>query len=93
MRRACLALMTMVLAVCAETFFTGIFTCYPVEKFWDDTIPGHCVNKPALWFANAAINIFTDLWLIILPIFILKKLVLPRREKISLVLILGLGGL
>ena len=30
---------------------------------------------------------------IVLPIFILRKLILPRREKISLCIILGLGGL
>jgi hypothetical protein len=64
-----------------------------VPKFWDDRIPGGCVNKPALWYANAAINIIQDIWLIALPVFILRKLALPRREKISLIFILGLGGL
>lgn len=92
-RVACRAFIVFAIVICVETFFAGIFSCYPVAKFWDDRIPGRCVNKPALWYANAAINIFQDLSLIILPIFVLGKLVLPRREKICLILILGLGGL
>lgn len=76
-----------------QTLLTGIWTCSPVPKFWDDRIPGTCVNKPALWFANAGINICTDIWLIILPVFILKSMILRWREKVSLILILGLGGL
>ncbi|KAF2184948.1 hypothetical protein K469DRAFT_577795 [Zopfia rhizophila CBS 207.26] len=91
-RLSCWALMALTVANSIQTFLTGIWTCNPVPKFWDDRIPGTCVNKPALWYANAAINICQDIWLIVLPIFILKKLVLPRREKVSLVLILGLGG-
>lgn len=92
-RKSCKILMYITLFNCFQTFITGIFSCYPVAKFWDDRIPGGCVNKPALWYANAAINICQDIWLITLPIFILRKLQMPRREKISLILILGLGGL
>lgn len=92
-RKGCWALMWFTIANSVQTFVTGIFSCFPVAKFWDDRIPGGCVNKPGLWYANAAINICQDIWLIVLPIFILRKLSLPKREKISLVLILGLGGL
>jgi hypothetical protein len=92
-KKVCRALIFFALLNCIQTLFTGIFSCYPVAKFWDDRIPGGCVNKPALWYANAAINIFQDISLIVLPIFVLRKLVLPRREKICLILILGLGGL
>jgi hypothetical protein len=92
-RDGCRVLLYVTVLNCSQTFITGIFSCYPVAKFWDDRIPGGCVNKPGLWYANAGINILQDIWLIVLPIFILRKLDLPRREKISLVLILGLGGL
>ncbi|KAH7131876.1 hypothetical protein B0J11DRAFT_565468 [Dendryphion nanum] len=91
-RTACRILMWITLLNCFQTWLTGILTCYPVAKFWDDRIPGGCVNKPALWYANAAINILQDVSLIILPIFILRKLIIPRKEKISLCIILGLGG-
>jgi len=92
-RIACKIFIALAVFNCFQTFFTGIFSCYPVAKFWDDRIPGGCVNKARLWYANAGINIFQDISLIVLPIFILRKLALPRREKISLIFILGLGGL
>ncbi|KAH7394676.1 hypothetical protein BKA66DRAFT_388751, partial [Pyrenochaeta sp. MPI-SDFR-AT-0127] len=92
-RTSCWVLLYITLFNWVQTFFTNIFSCYPVAKFWDDRIPGGCVNKPALWYANAAINISQDIALVVLPFFILRKLTLPRREKLSLMLILGLGGL
>jgi hypothetical protein len=92
-RKWCWILFWVTIANSFQTFITGIFSCYPVPKFWDDRSPGGCVNKPALWYSNAAINILQDIWLIVLPILILRKLALPRREKISLIFILGLGGL
>lgn len=91
-KKACRLLLWFIFLNCFATWITGIFTCYPVAKFWDDRIPGGCVNKPALWYANAAINILQDVVLILLPIFILRKLMMPRREKIGLCIILGLGG-
>ncbi|KAF2749358.1 hypothetical protein M011DRAFT_456842 [Sporormia fimetaria CBS 119925] len=90
--RWCWALFWITILHCIDSFVTGVLSCYPVPKFWDDRIPGGCVNKPALWYANAAINIIQDIWLVALPIFILRKLFMPRREKIVLMLILGLGG-
>jgi hypothetical protein len=26
-------------------FFLGVFSCIPVRRFWDSTVPGHCVNS------------------------------------------------
>ncbi|KAF2197097.1 hypothetical protein GQ43DRAFT_223315 [Delitschia confertaspora ATCC 74209] len=91
-RLACHILMAFILLNCTQTFLTAVFSCVPVPKFWDDRIVGTCVNKPALWFANAGINIVQDIWLIVLPFFILKKLILRTREKVVLMIILGLGG-
>ncbi|KAF2003479.1 hypothetical protein P154DRAFT_401435, partial [Amniculicola lignicola CBS 123094] len=88
----CWAFICLLLASCAQTFIAHIFTCYPVAKFWDDRIPGKCINKSALWYANAGINISQDLCLIVLPIFILRKLLMPTKQKYYLMLILGLGG-
>lgn len=49
-RKGCWVLMYITLFNCVQTFITGIFSCYPVAKFWDDRITGRCVNKPALWY-------------------------------------------
>jgi hypothetical protein len=65
----------------------------PVAKFWDARIPGKCINTAALYYANAAINIVQDVSLVVLPFFMLRSLIMPRKEKISLMVILGLGGM
>lgn len=63
-----------------------------MAKFWDPRDPGRCVNTAALYYANAAINIVQDISLVVLPFFILQQLLMPKREKVSLMIILGLGG-
>ncbi|OAG05522.1 uncharacterized protein CC84DRAFT_1067354, partial [Paraphaeosphaeria sporulosa] len=91
-RNACWVAMGVVVALCVEAFFANVFACSPVPKFWDDRIPGRCINKTAMYYANAAISVVTDVALVILPIFIIRKLQLRRREKYTLAFILGLGG-
>jgi hypothetical protein len=86
-------LMGCVVLYCLWSVFSAIFNCVPVAKFWDDRIAGKCINKPFLWFFNAAINIATDFTLVFLPFFLLRGLMIPKRQKYTLVAILGLGGL
>lgn len=93
MRLLCWAIFWFTAAVCIETLFAGIFQCLPVQKFWDPLVPGKCVNTAALYYANAALNIAQDIVLVILPFFILRGLIMPRKEKLTLMLILGLGGM
>jgi hypothetical protein len=77
-----------------ETFFTSTFSCWPVAFYWDPTVlGGKCINKTILGFTNAGITILTDVMILILPIFILKGLLLPMRQKIGVILVLSLGGL
>jgi hypothetical protein len=86
-------LMGCVILYCFWTVLSAIFNCVPIAKFWDDSIPGHCINKPFLWFFNAGINIAMDFTLVFLPFFLLRGLMLPKRQKYTLIAILGLGGL
>ncbi|CZR64790.1 uncharacterized protein PAC_14689 [Phialocephala subalpina] len=92
-RLACHLTMAFIIAYGIMTFFSGVFTCTPVSYFWDKSIQGgRCVNEPALWFANAGINIFQDVLLLTLPFFILKDLILGTRQKLCLSLVLSLGA-
>lgn len=92
-RRACYAVIALVTLYGIETFFTGLFTCFPIAKFWNASLPGHCVHEPQLWFANAGLNIFSDLLLLLLSAFILKASTLGLKQKLWLTIVLGLGGL
>ncbi|KAL3419624.1 hypothetical protein PVAG01_08122 [Phlyctema vagabunda] len=76
----------------AFIILTSMLTCIPVERFWDSTQPGHCMNRRPLWFAHAAFNVCTDFAIMLLPMPTLWALQLPRKQKVTLVTIFGIGG-
>jgi len=73
--------------------FVGTFQCVPVASFWNMQIPGKCINKTAWYYVAAVVSILQDILLVVLPFFILRRLAMPTREKVSLMVILGLGGI
>ena len=74
--------------------FAIIFACSPVNKLWDYRVTGgHCLNAKALAISHAALNIFTDLLILVIPIPIVWRLQLNVRTKIQVLSILGLGAL
>jgi hypothetical protein len=67
--------------------------CLPVAYFWDKAIPGgRCLPEQPVWFGNGALNIATDLMILILPMPTFSKLQLAKKQKIGLMLVLALGG-
>lgn len=71
-----------------------IFTCVPVRKYWDLTVKGgHCINRNSLTFANAGINIISDITLLAIPIVLLRGLQIPRRQKYILVGVFACGSI
>ncbi|KAF3171388.1 hypothetical protein TWF225_010567 [Orbilia oligospora] len=88
----CKVSITVVICYGIECFFTGIFTCVPIEAFWNVTLPGaKCLPKQELWYTNAAINITTDFFLALLPIPVLNTLKVGQRQRYILMGIFGLG--
>lgn len=52
-----------------------------------------CVNINAFYLANAAVNISTDFLTYTLPIKMITKLQMPKRQKIGLGVMMSLGFL
>lgn len=76
------------------TVIGSALICIPVPYFWDPTIRGgHCMNKLAFWFSNAALNICTDIMILAIPVPVLKDLQLPKKQKVGLMLIFSIGAL
>lgn len=67
------------------------FQCNPIKMAWTGTGPGKCVDINVFYLCNAALNIFTDLLTYSLPVRVIFKLQIPRKQKIALVFILCLG--
>ncbi|TGJ81684.1 hypothetical protein E0Z10_g7083 [Xylaria hypoxylon] len=86
-------MMVIVILTGVATAVAGVFQCNPIARAWDASIPGTCFNQPALFFANAALNIVEDLILYILPIQILWNMNLPLKQRIALIGIFVVGGL
>ncbi|KAI4754803.1 hypothetical protein E4T52_02282 [Aureobasidium sp. EXF-3400] len=71
--------------------FSTAFMCTPVAYFWDHSIGGHCLSRLGVWFANASLNIITDIVICLMPVPVLNKLRLPRKQKYALIAVFCLG--
>ncbi|KAK4231619.1 hypothetical protein QBC38DRAFT_440010 [Podospora fimiseda] len=92
MRNVYLAAIFIVGGWALSQVFVGIFTCTPVQGFWDKTIQGAtCIPNLPQWYINAAGNIITDLAVFVLPLPALWKLTLPNAQKYFLIGVFSLG--
>ena len=67
--------------------------CRPISKAWNKTLPGHCLDIGAVWYANSVLTIAADVAIIVLPMGQLWKLQLPRAQKLGLGVLFSLGAL
>ncbi|USW51811.1 hypothetical protein Slin15195_G051300 [Septoria linicola] len=91
-RRWCFTLMAVIVGWTLWAFFSALFACWPIQHFWNPAIPGACLNRLAVWFSNAAMNIVTDIATTVLPLPVLKSLNLPKRQRYILMAVFGMGG-
>ncbi|KAL1651842.1 hypothetical protein SLS61_005213 [Didymella pomorum] len=88
---ACWGLFAVVVGYTIWTVFGSIFACVPVQAFWTKE-KAHCIDQFAMWFTNAAINISTDFAIILLPMPVIRRLQLGKRQKSALIGIFAVGG-
>ncbi|KAL4955772.1 hypothetical protein BDW69DRAFT_204170 [Aspergillus filifer] len=74
------------------TVISAFLNCLPVASFWDSEVKGKCIPKAFLWFFNGGWNIATDLAILILPIPVLSRLRLPKRQRVGVILVFATGG-
>lgn len=73
---------------------SGFVFCIPVHAFWNlsnHVRRNHCLPEGTVWFLNGGIQIITDIVILFLPMPLLYKMSLPRRQKAGLILIFGVG--
>ncbi|KAI0879953.1 uncharacterized protein GGS22DRAFT_101847 [Annulohypoxylon maeteangense] len=68
-----------------------IFFCFPVEKAWNNSIPGHCSSPAPVSYLSGAWNAFVDIYVLILPIPLLWGLNMGPKRKIRLGAVFGIG--
>ncbi|KAK3694145.1 putative integral membrane protein [Podospora appendiculata] len=71
---------------------TSIFTCWPIPKYWRDSIPGGCIDRSVLHYFLAAFNILNDFMLLFFPMPFLKKLQVNSRVRAVLIAVFACGA-
>ncbi|RFU77377.1 cfem domain-containing [Trichoderma arundinaceum] len=81
------------------SFVVGsVVQCVPLRLTWEQlgnssSSQGHCINVNAFGWANAAVNVAVDLWLIGIPLFQLYKLDTNWRRKLSAAIMFLTGAI
>lgn len=80
----------------ASFIITAIFQCRPISYFWnkwDGFHEGTCANSNAIGWANAAMSIALDLWILAIPTWQLRELKMHWKKKIGVALMFCVGTL
>lgn len=73
-----------------------LLQCMPMDFFWDGwdgEHQGHCININAMGWANAAISIGMDFWMLALPLSQLRGLRLHWKKKVGVAMMFIVGTL
>lgn len=86
------------LALMVAIFFTVLFQCTPISYFWEQVgrsppTEGTCINAAVFITATAALNVLTDILVLMLPFWIFLGLQMPKRVKWALLGVFALGGM
>ena len=69
-----------------------IFSCNPVNGFWDTSVPSTCVNAALYYTAVAVPNIMTDIIMLCLPLQMVWRLQKSLAQRIALSLTFMTGA-
>lgn len=74
--------------------FLNISQCRPVSAAFEKPTPAtsHCTDIVTLYLSSAPVNIITDLALLFLPLPILTAMILPRNQKMILIVTFSFGA-
>ena len=70
-----------------------IFQCNPIRAGWDFFLKGHCASLQDIAIATGALNILTDLTIVLVPIPVVLKLHLKPAKIIGLLMMFSTGFL
>ncbi|KAG4441172.1 hypothetical protein IFR05_003343 [Cadophora sp. M221] len=68
------------------------YLCTPMRRYWNFSVKGKCLSINAYFIASSAINAATDVAMLLLPIWLLRPLTIPKRQKIGVIVVLMMGS-
>jgi hypothetical protein len=78
---------------CLHLIFGIVMQCVPIKALFEPNIPKKCINAQLGFLITELLNCALDVVLVGMPVPLVKKLHLPRRERVAVGGILLLGGL
>lgn len=101
-RRIILGIFALSICFSIANFFLALFPCYPVDYLWKQTVAqlnptapkpkGSCMDLLIVSYTTSGCNIVMDLLIWIAPMPLVRKLRVPKPQKIALYAIFSLGG-
>lgn len=93
-RFLCYVMMAFVVVNCVVFFFIYAFDCKPVYYTWHFSVDHFdCIEITQINVAIGAINIFTDLIIMIMPLPLVWQLQLAKTQKAGLLVVFSTGAL
>ncbi|KAJ6258688.1 hypothetical protein Dda_6737 [Drechslerella dactyloides] len=94
-RIAIYCILFLVIAIFLLNLFVPLFSCQPIAASWDPRIksaPGtKCVTIHSFFYVTGSLNIFTDVFLVALPMPLAWSLGLNVRKRILVIMLFSLG--
>ncbi|KAL1796731.1 hypothetical protein ACET3X_005271 [Alternaria dauci] len=75
-----------------SVFLTQLFICTPVSRVWDiEAQPDGCINTAMFMIISGAINVATDIVLLVFPLPLIWVIKFNKRQRTALAVILSIG--
>lgn len=80
------------IALLIAVLFASIFTCVPINKYWNgDRVHGVCNNMSMQYLITSGLTVLTDILVLAIPIKIVIDLQVSRKMKMVLISLLCSG--
>lgn len=72
-------------------FSWAIFRCNPVEKAYNPSLPGRCLQKNINAYLSGAFNTISDLYILVIPVPFIWGLNMKVSRRLRLIAVFGVG--
>lgn len=93
LKRTSLGLNIIQIAYSTALVLALFFACQPLSKVFSATVTeGSCINRTSVYICIAALNIASDVVLLIMPIPVVWALQMPRMQRVGVLVVFLLGS-
>ncbi|KAI9830325.1 MAG: hypothetical protein M1838_005815, partial [Thelocarpon superellum] len=91
-RRMANAMLALLVCAWLALSIPAIFVCTPISFYWNKEQDGTCINEYRLIMCGGALTLLTDFLVLVMPMPLVWRLQVSRKQRVALSLIFMLGG-